>query len=191
MRVTPSPRVPSAGRVPTEAQRIFDVVAAMGDVPFGFLEEGCIHRAHVVCKRLEERGIESEKLIILPHGADLVMTTPRAKLGYTVVWYHESPCVTVDGKKWVVDPSVADRPLTVDEWRKTMRPAVDAPVEVFVMPRFAYGLEDRKAPPTTWRAKDVASALKWNDDWRESAAWMEESGFYEQLPKLARGILND
>ncbi len=164
-------------------------VTAMTDVPFGFLEEGCVHRSHVVCKRLEEQGVSSEKVFLIPLGADLVMDTPRAKLGYTVVWYHEAPVVHVQTKdgveRRVLDPSVADRPLTVDEWRSTMRPAkAGVALETFFLPRFAYGLQDRDHPPDTWRPEDVASALTWNTEWRAVADSLESSGFYEELPKL-------
>jgi hypothetical protein len=188
VRVTSKPIASATTRPSPRVQQAFALVAAMKDVPFDFLEEGCVHRSHVVAKRLEERGIDVDKVFFLPHGSDLVMNTSKAKLGYTVVIYHEA---VVLERKWVLDPSVADRPLTLDEWQKTMRPAVkDAKAETFFLPRFAYGLPDRASPPSTWRAKDLASANAWNTEWREAKQCLDESDFYDTLPKLAQGILD-
>ena len=58
-------------------------------------------------------------------------------------------------------------------------------LETFFLPRFAYGLSDRNAPPTTWNEKDLASAFKWNDEWKVVQKDYEDGGFYDELPKLA------
>ena len=75
------------------ATALFDTIAAMKDVPHTFLEEGCFHRSHVVAKRLEEAGIFCEKIFTIPTSGDLIMETPKAKLGFSVGIYHEAVVV--------------------------------------------------------------------------------------------------
>lgn len=186
-----------------KATAVFDTLAAMKDVPHTFLEEGCFHRSHVLAKRLEEAGIFCEKIFTIPTSGDLVMETAKAKLGFSVAIYHEAVVVHVvsdDGsgiERRVLDPSVGDRPLRVDEWLATMHPSPVTPMgdvvpesergslETFFLPRFAYGLSDRSAPPTSWNEKDLASAFQWNDEAKTVQKDYEDGGFYDELPKLA------
>jgi hypothetical protein len=192
-------------RVLTEkrATALFDTIAAMKDVPHTFLEEGCLHRSHVVAKRLEEAGIFCEKIFTIPTSGDLVMETAKAKLGFSVAIYHEAVVVHVardDGsgiERRVLDPSVGDTPLTVEAWLSTMHPSPVTPMgepippeergglETFFLPRFAYGLSDRNDPPAAWRAEDLASAFKWNDEWKVVQKDYEDGDFYDELKRLA------
>jgi hypothetical protein len=173
-------------RVLTEkkAAALFNTIAAMPDIPHRFLEDGCLHRTHVIGKRLEEMGIFSEKCLVIPLAGDLVMDTPKARLGYTVVWYHEAIAVHVQTKngleRRVLDPSVGDAPMTVEEWSRTMRGARGDPLEIFYLPRFAFGLSARDQVPTAYRDEDLADALDYcRDGWREVERGYEEMGFYD------------
>ena len=186
-----------------KAGAVFTEVAAMKDVPHTFLEEGCVHRSHVVAKRLEDAGIFTEKIFTIPTSGDLVMETAKAKLGFTVAIYHEAVVVHVQTdagngiERRVIDPSVGDAPLTVEQWLASMHPSPVTPMgdlvpesergslETFFLPRFAYGLPDRNAPPTAWDPKDLESAFKWNDDAKAVQKDYEDGGFYDELPKLA------
>jgi hypothetical protein len=174
-----------------KAQALFDEIAAMKDIPHGFLEDGCLHRSHVIGKRLEDKGVLAEKIFTIPLGGDLVMDTPKARLGFTVVWYHEAITVHVQTKdgveRRVLDPSVGDKPLTVEEWTKGMKGSDGAPLETFFLPRFAYGLGARDNPPSAYVQKDLDEALAFcRDGWRESMKGYEEMGFYEgEAHKLA------
>jgi hypothetical protein len=170
---------------------LFEDIKRMRDVPHHFLEEGCVHRSHVIAKRLEERGIFSEKIFTIPLGGDLVMQSPLAKLGYTVVWYHEAVVLHVQTnegvERRVLDASLSDKPLSVDEWLAHMRGTNNAPLETFFLPRFAYGLGDRNNPATSWDEKELEQAAQWSTDWEACAAELEKFGFYDELPYLARG----
>lgn len=186
------------------AAALFDTIAAMKDVPHAFLDEGCFHRSHVVAKRLEEAGIFCEKIFTIPTSGDLIMETGKATsgLGFAVGIYHEAVVVHVvtnSGalERRVLDPSLGDAPMTVDAWLATMHPSPVTPMgepvpesergalETFFLPRFAYGLSDRDDPPTAWREGDLASAFKWNDEWRIVQKDYVDGGFYDELPKLA------
>lgn len=178
---------------PARLAEVMAQVNAMHDVPFAFLEEGCLMRSHVVAKRLEDAGVYSEKVFTIPSTGDLVMETKQAKLGFSVVWYHEAVVVNVRTERGVerrvLDPSVADRALTVEQWLSTMHGAeAGSTLETFFLPRFAHGLGDRDHPPSSWRQKDLDGAFAWLHEWRECQQALEESGFYATLESLKHGI---
>lgn len=172
-----------------EVARLFTRAAADADIPWGFLEEGCLHRSHVLAKKLEDEGVFCEKIFTIPLGGDLVMDTPKARLGFTVCWYHEAVAVWVQTKdgaeRRVIDPSCGDRALTVDEWLATMHSSTGTPLETFFLPRFAYGLSARDNPPSAWDVDDLATAMSWKDQWRDVEKSLDEMDFYSQLKELA------
>lgn len=186
-----------------KAAAVFQQVAAMKDVPHAFLEEGCVHRSHVIAKRLEDDGLFTEKIFAIPTSGDLVIESKKAKLGFTVTIYHEAVVVHVHSQsgsgleRRVLDPSVADQPLTVPQWLSTMHPSPVTPMgdrvpdseraslETFFLPRFAYGLSDRNEPPTSWSNRDLLNALAWHNEAKVVQHQLESSGFYHELPKLA------
>ncbi len=96
-----------------EAQEYFRKVAGMKDIPFDYVSEGCFARAHVMAHRLEKLGLAVEK--IWAKGGAL---RPRKEIRWE---YHVAPAVWVQGKdgdisRRVFDPSLADRPLTPEQW---------------------------------------------------------------------------
>jgi len=100
----------------------------------------CYSRAHSMCRMMESKGIESEKMWYFnknwgtgssstdlhPHKADGSPVSFPDTTGndMPVQWvYHVAPLVKVtkaDGttQDMVMDPSLADHPLTKDEWKK-------------------------------------------------------------------------
>jgi hypothetical protein len=176
-----------------KAAELFSGIAKMDDIPHGFLEDGCLHRSHMVAKRLEEQGIHTEKIFTIPHQGDLLIDSDKARLGFTVTWYHEAVCVhvqTLTGlERRVLDPSVSDGPLPVGDWLKKMKgTGTDPALETFFLPRFAYGLSDRDAPPSAWREKDLQSAHEFTvgGGWQEMEKGYVEMGFYDgELARLA------
>lgn len=176
---------------PERAKKLFDEAAAMKDIPWTFLEEGCIHRAHVLAKRLEDKGIFSEKVFAIPNnGEDLVIESDKARLGYTVCWFHVANVVHVVGedgarRRLVIDPAVADAPLPVEEWAKRMHGAHGGALETFFLPRFASQLYHRDAPPLEWSLDELEHAHAWAEDAPLLEADYVKSGFYAEVAKLA------
>lgn len=101
----------------TEVQDLFNQARDMSDIPFGYKYDGCYARAHVMARRFEEKGIATEKVWIKGN-----LSVP----GTDIQWnYHVAPVINVkdkDGviKKYVIDPSLNDEAVTVDEWVATM-----------------------------------------------------------------------
>jgi hypothetical protein len=101
----------------TEVQELFKKAKNMSDIPFGYKYDGCYARAHVMARRFEEMGRPTEKAWI--KGSLFVP-------GTDIQWnYHVAPVINVKDekgeiKKYVIDPSLSDNAVTLDEWVETM-----------------------------------------------------------------------
>jgi hypothetical protein len=109
-----------------EAQELFKKAASMEDIPFGYKYDGCYARAHVMARRFEAMGVPTEKVWIK---GDLSVP------GTDIRWnFHVAPVITVkdpvDGKpkKYVIDPSLLDKAVPLDDWVNTMKPNVKGPI---------------------------------------------------------------
>lgn len=104
-----------------EAIQIFDELAAM-DLPFGYVEEGCYARAHLMCRALEEKGFEVEKAWLIEDRARHMRPAFPNNDAEAPYWaYHVAPSLPVqkpDGEvvKMIFDPSLFDGPAEEDEW---------------------------------------------------------------------------
>lgn len=112
----------------SEAQNFIDKFKKT-DIPFDYPPDCCYARARVMCDMMEREGFESEKLwsegnlaAKKPNGA--LVTFPDSNGNPQAVrWhYHVAPLVNVqqaDGsvEKRILDPSLSNKPLTIDEWK--------------------------------------------------------------------------
>lgn len=105
----------------SEVQDLFKKAKSMEDIPFAYKYDGCYARAHVMARRFEAMGIPTEKVWI--KGSLYVPNTD-------IQWnYHVAPVINVktasgEIKKYVIDPSLNDKAVTVDEWVATMGKSV-------------------------------------------------------------------
>lgn len=114
-----------------EAQRLFDKLKARKDIPFNYPPDCCYARASEMVDMLAKEGVESKKvwtygtLVPLNPDGTNVRFPPNAS-GVPVIWgYHVAPTICVrqpDGSvaEMVMDPSLSDKPLTVQQWNKIM-----------------------------------------------------------------------
>lgn len=109
---------------PQQAQQIFDRLAAMPDIAFGFSKDGCYARAHLMAMRLIEMGQTPSKA--WGFEGDNSRLTVRARDGTTTNWwYHVAPTLPVqmpDGsiQHMVIDPSMFNGPTTLSRWGEMM-----------------------------------------------------------------------
>jgi hypothetical protein len=98
---------------PDQADEIFQEVAAMKDIPYRYVADGCYARAEIIAERLAKEGIIVDKVWaedgILKPNSDLEWNYHVAP----VIWVHEKNG-TYDRK--VLDPSLEDHPVAVNEW---------------------------------------------------------------------------
>lgn len=103
------------------ANRLFNEARAMDDIAWDYKMDGCYARAHLMARRFEEQGIHVDKVWIKGE-----LNVPSEGITWN---FHVAPVVYVesgDGKveRMVIDPSLSDRPLTVDQWSAIMRKGV-------------------------------------------------------------------
>jgi uncharacterized Zn-binding protein involved in type VI secretion len=111
---------------PEAAAALFALLAAQGDIAFGFPVDGCYSRAHLMVQRMQQMGLTPGKVWSFANPDALRANTPNHPDGYVEWGYHVAPTVPVvqpDGsvQDMVMDPSMFDRPVSVDEWRDAQR----------------------------------------------------------------------
>ncbi len=103
------------------ARRLFNEARAMDDIAWDYKADGCYARAHLMARRFEEQGIEVDKVWIK---GDLKV--PEAEVNWN---FHVAPIVYVEDangnvQKMVIDPSLMDGPVSVDQWSEKMQKGV-------------------------------------------------------------------
>jgi len=100
------------------ARRLFNEAEAMEDIAWDYKADGCYARAHLMARRFEEQGIEVDKVWIKGE-----LNVPSAGIQWN---FHVAPIVYVEDangnvQKMVIDPSLMDGPVSVDDWSATMQ----------------------------------------------------------------------
>jgi hypothetical protein len=111
----------------SEAQAVVLRMKSQPDIAFRYPADGCYARAHLMCQRLVEMGLQPGKAWVFDDAKQnrLVATTPNHPRGYVQWWYHVAPILKVRDnagkvRSHVIDPSMFDRPATIFEWQKKM-----------------------------------------------------------------------
>lgn len=117
---------------PEEAQALHDRARAMDDIAWNYKTDGCYARAHLMARRFEEEGHYVEKAWI--NGNLLVEGPPPINWGW-----HVAPSVYVAGpdgtaQRMIIDPSLADGPITPEQWSAIMTQHIDERVQVTAFP---------------------------------------------------------
>lgn len=123
-----------------KATELFNRAMGMEDIAWGFKKDGCYARAHLMARRFEEEGIRVDKVWIK---GDLYI--PETDIRWN---FHVAPVVYVKDEKnqiqkIVIDPSLFDGPVTVEEWDKKMakNTAKGSVISVFPFPENAALME--------------------------------------------------
>lgn len=110
-----------------QARALFDMVAMTTCdpldaeapcIPFLYPDDGCPARAHEMCRRFVEKGVEPEKIWTWGY---VTVPTPNHPDCETFWIYHVAPTLDVDGTLHVIDPSLCTAPVIVDDWLAKMR----------------------------------------------------------------------
>lgn len=137
---------------------LFKKIAARKDIPFKYPEDGCYARAHEMAMMLEDEGVIAAKVFI---EGDLKVVTANSPKGYVEWWYHVAPVVKVmsAGKEvvYVIDPSIYDRPVPVDEWFAIQTKESKTSKVTYFNERFHYTPGDKKTKLTAYKESDVTS----------------------------------
>lgn len=179
---------------PARAMEIFEELAGMRHLAFGYTDDGCADRAHLMCKKMFSMNTVPEKAWAFETPKqDLVVNFPH---GEQFWWFHVAPTLGVDTgtgqrfEKMAFDPSLFDGPVPIKRWGEVMKAD---PKNVFVMPC-------GKAPPQytgdytpynrTGHRTDAHAERKLNDYVR----LQEEQGFMPEVfpsPMRSRFMAQD
>ena len=113
---------------PDKANALFrEMVSKADSIPFDYPQNCCFSRAHTMCHDMQTEGVACGKVWNYrnpgpPLGPALSVKTPNNPTGNQTWRYHVAPIVNVQGSDGVVrpvviDPSMFDRPVSVDEWK--------------------------------------------------------------------------
>lgn len=120
---TPSPDAETVVS-PARAMEIFDTLKNMKHLAYGYTDDGCYARAHLMCRQiLDMNAVPQKAWAFETEKRDLVVNYPE---GDQIWWFHVAPVLKVDNGKgghvaMVLDPSLFDGPATVKEWREVMK----------------------------------------------------------------------
>jgi hypothetical protein len=106
---------------PEQAQVVFDIMAAQGDIAFGYPLDGCYARAEMMAERMQQLGlVPSKAWTFAPAGGVLTAHSPP---DFPVVhWgYHVATALVVQGAAgpptpMVFDPSLFSQPVPMAGW---------------------------------------------------------------------------
>ncbi|MDQ2899898.1 MAG: protein-glutamine glutaminase family protein [Acidobacteriota bacterium] len=119
------------------ASELFRQMAEQKDIAFGYPKDGCYARAHIMLKRMQDRDATPGKVWTFAGSRTDPLWVNSSNYKDPIVWgYHVAPTIPVRDENGVVrdmviDPSMFDHPVTIDEWKKAQH---DSPVVVQTIP---------------------------------------------------------
>jgi hypothetical protein len=107
-----------------KAIAIFDNMADRNDIAFGYADDGCFARAHLMCLIINAMGLTPKKAWAFEDSDPLTVKQPNGT--ETKWWYHVAAVLPVkmpDGavQDMVFDPGLFDGPVSLQEWGNIMR----------------------------------------------------------------------
>ena len=124
----PCPNALNKSMTEAEAQAFMDQFKNT-DIPFDYPPDCCYARARIMCDMMEKQGFASDKLwsegnLAAQKSDGSPVTFPDSNGNpNAVTWhYHVAPIVNVEQpgggvEPRILDPSLSDKPITVDEWK--------------------------------------------------------------------------
>lgn len=101
------------------AKELFKKAQGMKDIAWKYKPDGCYARAHLMARRFEAEGVRVDKVWIK---GDLYVPGTEPLIQWN---FHVAPIVYVKNdkgeiQKMVIDPSLFETPVTVEEWDNKM-----------------------------------------------------------------------
>jgi hypothetical protein len=176
---------PKGALTEQEAKQWFDDFKHREEIPWNYPNDCCYNRAHVMARELHAVGVDVGKVwnyAPSPNIGDFLrVATPNDPKGYVEWGYHVAPTVPVTDPRgqihrMVIDPSIANTPITPDQWKALQGQPLSKLVATNASPYYrdqngrAYAGVDptnRQRPPTHEEVQAIfdrhrrARALNW------------------------------
>lgn len=172
-----------------EAQRATALLQSRADIPWSFLDEGCMYRAHYSAWLLEQAGIQVDKIVShSKNGGDLRLNSAAHPAGFSLAIYHMALAVVVDdGEKLtrkVIDPAFSDQPMNIDEWHRHMQAPGHGPLETYFMPRYVeLPWQLAEDAPTGWTEDGLSAARHWHLRMQDHPFFEDQRAWCAELEK--------
>ncbi len=118
------PPPPASAISEERAREVFADLASQREIVFGYLEEGCHARAHLMVRRLLALGLVPRKVWTIAQGRhDPLWVNPPGRPGAVIRWdFHVAPTLPVADqsgaiRELVFDPALFDGPVAMEAWR--------------------------------------------------------------------------
>lgn len=163
-----------------QADRLFTEFKSHSEIPFNYPVDGCYARATAMSQIAEEEKIEMGKV----WATGFLRVNTKNKSVPTIEWgYHVAPVVYVsDGGKpklMVFDPSLFDKPVTVQEWTNKMKvdgdpkPHLD---KVYYGARYQFGPLGTEPKKYSWNKEDIEATHQVMEEYTDTEAKLEAMG---------------
>ncbi|UOF01555.1 protein-glutamine glutaminase family protein [Bdellovibrio reynosensis] len=116
-----------------DAQRLFTDLKNQSHIPYEFAWAGCQARAHEMSRLMLLKGVTPLKAFAFVDEKSPHLRVPHpSRKGEIISWNnHVAPMILVekDGKQipYVLDPSIENKAVSVEDWKKTMSQFPPAP----------------------------------------------------------------
>ena len=166
-----------------QAAALFAELQGLDYVPFDYAQEGCLARAHEMCRVITERGYASGKLWNFSAPAPLL--AGENEFGPLDWNQHVAPVVWVRGddgqaREMVIDPSLGQGPMTREEWQGLQSGPEGQRLELTDAATYGYFLDaDARLDPNV-----AAAELQFDDDFEVTQRMLEFVGIQRDLLRL-------
>ncbi|MFZ9887299.1 MAG: protein-glutamine glutaminase family protein [Myxococcota bacterium] len=170
-----------------EAQQAAAMLHGRADIPWSFLDEGCMFRAHYGAWLLEQTGFQVDKIVShSKNGGDLRLNSSAHPAGFTLSIYHMALCVVVEEngelKRKVIDPAFSGEPMDIADWHRHMQAPGRGPLETYFMPRFVeMPWQLAEDAPTGWSEAGLNAARTWHQRIHEHPFFQDQQAWCTEL----------
>ncbi len=117
------PPPPASAISQERAQEVFADLASQREIVFGYLDDGCHARAHLMVRRLLGLGLVPRKVWTIARGPeDRLWVNPQGRPGAVIAWdFHLAPTLAVEEaggavRELVFDPALFGGPVAIEAW---------------------------------------------------------------------------
>lgn len=170
-----------------QAKQAAELLKNRADIPWSFIDEGCMYRAHYGAWLLEQAGFKTDKIVShSKNGGDLRLNSAAHPAGFSLAIYHMALSIVVnDGgelKRKVIDPAFSDEPMDVAEWHSHMQAPRHGPLETYFMPRFVeMPWQLAENAPTGWTEDGLDAARDWHNQIQQHPFFTEQKAWCAEL----------
>lgn len=164
-----------------EANELFAELFSHREIPFNYPVDGCYARATAMTKVAEARNLEMGKAWV----EGFLRIKTQSPEYPEIIWpYHVAPFLFVKKEngtieKIIFDPSLFDRPVTLEKWTSVMKTTGDPKAKIeklYFSARFQLDRPHKESKKYSWLQADLEKVKLVNEHYLKRAKEMERQG---------------